>query len=190
MFAALDAGCTLAPWWRSGQLDRLLDEAHAALTAGAAGAMRRAGWDVEIEVTFSIFGERGSIDVVGTKAVSRRALMVEVKPTLTSTEELNRTADKKARLLPQIIAERHGWRPTSIGKLLVVGNASANRRRVARAAVLDIAFPIRGDEATSWLRLDTGGGSALMFVSPSTGRAGIHQTTTRQRVRRPRLSTK
>ena len=75
MFAALDAGCSLAPWWRSGQLDRLLDEDHAALTARAVEVLRQAGWQVDVEVTFSIYGERGSIDVVATRPAEHRALI-------------------------------------------------------------------------------------------------------------------
>src|SRR5512146_1711818 len=65
MFAALDAGCTLTPWWRSGQLDRLLDEDHAALTAQAVNMLKNAGWDVDVEATFAIYGESGSVDILG-----------------------------------------------------------------------------------------------------------------------------
>jgi transcriptional regulator with XRE-family HTH domain len=170
MFAALDAGCTLAPWWRSGQLDRLLDEDHAVLSGHAISLLRSTGHEATVEVTFAIYGERGSIDLLGTKAAYLRAIMTEVKPTIMSTEELNRTADRKTRLLPKIVEERLGWRPTSVGRLLIVADTSTNRRRVARSEVLAAAFPIRGDQAIAWLRSPTGSGSALVFASLRTGR--------------------
>ena len=55
--AALDAGCSLTPWWCSGQLDRLLDEDHAALAARAAEYLQRHGWAVNVEVSFAVYGD-------------------------------------------------------------------------------------------------------------------------------------
>jgi transcriptional regulator with XRE-family HTH domain len=178
MFAALDAGCTLAPWWRSGQLDRLLDEDHAALSGRAAALLQATGWDVHPEATFAIYGERGSIDLLGTKPEGRRALMTEIKPTITSTEELTRTADRKTRLLPQIVEQRLGWRPASVGRLLIVADTSTNRRRIARADILATSFPIRGGDAIDWLRSPSGAGSALIFQSVGNGRAGRRRVIT------------
>jgi transcriptional regulator with XRE-family HTH domain len=190
MFAALDAGCTLAPWWRSGQLDRLLDEAHAALTERTVDLLRRAGWQVSVEVTFAVYGERGSIDVLGLKPAERRALVTEVKPTITSSEETNRTLDRKTRLATAIVQEREGWRPTSVGRLLVVGDGTTNRRRIARSGVFEVTFPIRGHAVAAWLRGASGGGSALLFVPSRTGGTGGPRTATPERVRKPSSRTK
>lgn len=191
MFAALDAGCTLTPWWRSGQLERLLDEEHAALTARAVGLLRAAGWQVEVEATFSVYGEKGSIDVLALRPAERTALMVEVKSTITSTEELHRSADKKARLLPRIVAERHGWRPVVVARVLVIADTTTNRRRVARATVFDTTFPIRGDAAGALLRDGRAGtaGGALLFLSPRTAGTRNRPITARQRVRPGRSCT-
>ncbi len=50
--------------WRGGDLDRLLDEGHAALMARAAAILESAGWSVMPEVTFAHFADRGSIDIL------------------------------------------------------------------------------------------------------------------------------
>jgi len=47
------------------RLDRLIDERHAALLGQTVQLFRGAGWEVDVEVSFSIFGERGSLDVLG-----------------------------------------------------------------------------------------------------------------------------
>jgi transcriptional regulator with XRE-family HTH domain len=98
LFAALDAGCSLAPWWRSGQLDRLLDEDHAALAAGAVGFLDRFGWTIRVEVSFAFYAERGSIDLLATRRSDAAVLVVEVKTRLMSVEELLRTLDRKVRV--------------------------------------------------------------------------------------------
>ncbi|HVH18470.1 MAG TPA: helix-hairpin-helix domain-containing protein, partial [Myxococcota bacterium] len=45
--------------------DRLLDERHAAMVEAVMRRLVALGWKVRAEVTFSSFGERGSIDVFG-----------------------------------------------------------------------------------------------------------------------------
>jgi transcriptional regulator with XRE-family HTH domain len=61
---ALDARLELDVRWRSEGLDRLIDESHALTVDAAARMFRAAGWETEVEVSFSIYGERGSIDIV------------------------------------------------------------------------------------------------------------------------------
>ena len=51
--------------WRGGDLDRLLDEAHAQLVGASVSVLRDSGWAAEIEVTYSHYGERGSLDILG-----------------------------------------------------------------------------------------------------------------------------
>src|SRR4051812_34494708 len=57
---ALDATLGFDMRWRGAALDRLLDEDHANLVAAVAAILRALGWLVEIEVTYSSYGERGS----------------------------------------------------------------------------------------------------------------------------------
>jgi transcriptional regulator with XRE-family HTH domain len=55
--AALGAVVDLRLRWNAEQLDRLLDDAHARLVDVVA-QLRRCGWEVAVEVSFSIWGER------------------------------------------------------------------------------------------------------------------------------------
>jgi transcriptional regulator with XRE-family HTH domain len=181
LFGVLDARCSVTPWWRSGELDRLLDEDHAALSAVGVEMLSAFGWEsVDVEVTFAVFGERGSIDILALKPRESRALMVEVKTSIQSTEELNRTVDKKARLLPGIVKDRYGWSPDHVGRLLIVEESSTNRRRVARAHVMEATFNLRGTGVRRWLAGETSGSSGLVFLTVPRRR-----TVARSRVRRP-----
>ena len=109
----LDASLVIDVRWRGGALDRLLDERHAALAATVATILRTDGWHVEVEVSYSRYGERGSIDLLAWQASSRTLLVVEIKSELTSIEETLRKHDQKVRLAPAVAAERFGWRPGS-----------------------------------------------------------------------------
>ena len=68
VFAAVDARFEGLVSWRGGAVDRLLDERHARLVGQVAQELQRLGWEVHIEVTFAHFGERGTIDIVGSVA--------------------------------------------------------------------------------------------------------------------------
>ncbi len=166
--------------WRGGALDRLLDERHAELVGAFADRLRRAGWVVVIEATFSEYGERGAIDIVAARPDHRAALVVEAKTEVVSVEETLRRLDVKTRLAPRVAAERLGWRPMVVGRCLVIADGSTARRRVARhARVLDQAFPVRGHAVGVWLGRPTGPMSGLLFL-PLTNRSG-----TRRRVVSP-----
>lgn len=184
LFGALDAGCNLAPWWRSGQMDRLLDEDHAGLVAGAIDWLGQRGWSVSTEVTFSIYGERGSIDLLATRRSDEAALVVEVKTRLMSVEELLRTLDRKLRLATRIVEEREGWVPSVIGRLVVLTEDSTNRRRVDRAAVLNSALPLRGRAVAAWLHAPRERAAGLVFLSLSHAGTGIRRKLGRQGVRK------
>jgi transcriptional regulator with XRE-family HTH domain len=190
LFAALDAGCTLAPWWRSGQLDRLLDEDHAAIVARAAALIEGDGWSVSVEVSFAVYAERGSIDILATRTADRAALVVEVKSRLMSVEELLRTLDRKVRLASGIVQDREGWRPNCVGRLVVLAEDSTNRRRVGRASVLATALPTRGPAVGEWLRRPVASASSLLFLSASPGRNGKQRVVSVHRVRRAGSCTK
>ena len=62
---AIGVTLDLVPRWRGGELDRLLGARHSALhEAVAARFATLPGWSAVPEVTFSIYGERGAIDVL------------------------------------------------------------------------------------------------------------------------------
>jgi len=139
--AALGASLDVRIRWRGEQLDRLLDEAHALTVAATVERLSRLGWATAIEVSFSIWGERGSIDVLAWHAATRTLLVIEVKSVLADIQSLLHGLDRKTRLAPQIAAER-GWYPESIARLVVIAESPTSRGRVKRhAALIDAALP-------------------------------------------------
>jgi transcriptional regulator with XRE-family HTH domain len=187
LFAAVDAGCSLSPWWRSGQLDRLLDEDHAALGARAAEFLLRRGWAIGgVEVSFAFYADRGSIDLLATRRSDGAVLVVELKTRLMSVEELLRTLDRKVRVAARIVQEREGWRPRVVGRLVLFVDDSTNRRRVERALVLATALPLRGAALSEWLAAPAGPAAGLAFLSLSPRGTGRRPTVARQRVRKLR----
>ncbi len=187
IFASVDADVVTFVRWRGGELDRLLDEGHAALVGRIASLLRHRGWDVLTEVTYSDFGERGSIDVLAWHPARRVLLVVEVKTEITSSEELLRRHDAKVRLGPKIALDRFGSTPTSTARLLVLGESQANRNRFARLGdVVRSAYPSMPRDVRRWLsdpseRLVGG----VLFLSPvrsapATSRGRISATPARR----------
>jgi transcriptional regulator with XRE-family HTH domain len=179
VFAVLDARYEGSISWRGGALDRLLDQAHADLVERIARHLRDRGWLVHVEVTFNEFGERGSIDLLGLKPELGIALVGEIKTEITAADDTARRLDVKVRLAPKIVFDRFGWRPATVGRLLVVLDTSTNRRRIASLeASLGSAVPERGARLRRWLGTPHGSVAGLLFLSP-TNRRGT-------RTRRPR----
>lgn len=180
VFAALDARFDGVVTWRGGLIDRLLDERHAQLVGAFAAALARSGWEVHVEVTFSRFGERGSIDILALRSAEGLALIVEIKTELTAIDETIRRLDVKDRLAAAIVFERFGWRPRTVGRLLVVMEGATSRRRVtAHDGSLGRAFPDRGVTVRHWLCRPSGRMSGLRFLSAT------NPGTTRRAVTRP-----
>ena len=183
--AALGASIDLRIRWRGEQLDRLLDEAHALTVAAVVDRLTRLGWETAIEVSFSIWGERGSIDVLAWHPATETLLVVEVKSVIADLQALLHGLDRKTRLAPEIGAKR-GWRPKSVARLVVVAESPTSRGRVKRhASILDAALPLRGRDLREWMRAPNGPMSGLLFLS----NAGHSGTTTpiwrRERAHRP-----
>jgi transcriptional regulator with XRE-family HTH domain len=165
VFAALDADFVIFARWRGGELDRLLDERHSDIVGRVAALLRRHGWLVLTEVTFSEFGERGSIDILAWHEPTRTLLVIEVKTEIASTEDLLRRHDVKVRLAPRIGRLRFGAAPAVVARLLVTAEGPTNRRRLARVEpVLEGAYPARGATVRRWLRHPAGGLDGAMFV--------------------------
>lgn len=167
LFAALDARWEPTISWRGGELDRLLDERHARLAGIVVALLRSRGWRVEVELTYSTYGERGSIDILAWWPPGRIALVVEITSMLVSVEATVRTLDEKVRLTIESIAEtRFGERPSAVARLLVLPDTTTERRRVAtEEAVLSAALPGRSDPARRWPRRPNGATRALLFVA-------------------------
>jgi transcriptional regulator with XRE-family HTH domain len=136
--ASLDATIAVELRWRGGALDRLLDERHAQLSAAVAAVLEHCDWRVRPEVSYSTYGERGSIDLVGWHDTTRTLLIVEVKTELTSLEATLRKHDEKVRLGPRVVGERFGWRPTAVGRVLVLPATTTSHRHVQRHATTSL----------------------------------------------------
>jgi transcriptional regulator with XRE-family HTH domain len=188
LFRALGARAVVSVAWRGGDLDRLLDEGHAAIEGFLSGRLRADGWEVLTEVTFSVYGERGSIDVLAWHAATRTLLVVEVKTEITSAEEMLRRHDVKVRLAPGICRERFGVAPAVVARLLVLADTSRNRRHVTRlASLLDGVYPTRGAALREWLTRPAGVLGGLLFAD--TVGAGTNKGAVRpRRVRRARIT--
>jgi transcriptional regulator with XRE-family HTH domain len=186
---ALDADLQYLLLWRGGDLDRLVDEGHARLVGLITEMLIANGWQVRPEVSYAVYRERGSIDVLAWHQQARILLVIEVKTELVAVDETLRKHDEKARLAPKIVAERFGWRPVAVARLLVLPSLSTQRRRVDRhAAVMNAAYSVRGLAARRWLSNPTGPADSLLFVE--LGRAGANRgAVSRKRIRRPREVT-
>ena len=127
---ALGARMTVRLDWNGEALDRLLDAGHATLVERVANLFRSAGWEVAAEVTFWVRGERGSVDLLAWHEASGVAIVVEVKSVVPDVQATLMSFDRKGRLGREIAVGR-GWKPTSVGRLLVIGESRTSRRRVA-----------------------------------------------------------
>lgn len=186
--AALGARTTIDLRWRGGELDRLLDEDHAALAAVASRWLTSRGWDVRLEVTYAVYSATGSIDILAWHEPTHSLLVIEIKTEVTSAEATIRKLDEKVRLGAQIALDRFGWRAVSLSRLLVIESTSTARRRVTGSRDLfDAAFPARVVQMRRWLAAPAGSLSGLMFLSPSNPRRGMSRSGGRHRIR-PRRS--
>lgn len=181
---ALGAELRLELHFRGAELDRLLDEGHAALVGAVARRLEALGWETRPEVSYAVFGERGSIDLVAWHAASATLLVIEVKTELVSVEETLRRHDAKVRLAAKVVRERFGWQARRVARLLVLPDDSTPRRHVRRhAAVLGVAYPLRGPGLRRWLSEPSGSVSGLAFLAPTIdGRTSRHPVS-RRRVR-------
>jgi transcriptional regulator with XRE-family HTH domain len=185
--AALDIRVELLPRSRAADLDRLVNAKHAALAEAVVARLNRVhGWEVRPEVSFSVWGERGVVDLLAWHAGRAALLVIELKTEIVDVGELLGTLDRKRRL-GRKIAEEAGWRPSIVSAWLAVGDGMTNRRRVtAHSATLRAALPADGRELRRWLQDPVAEIRALTFVSdgrPGSVRSGF---TTIRRVSRSR----
>jgi transcriptional regulator with XRE-family HTH domain len=168
--------------WRGEALDHLLDRSHAETVEWIVRTLRAFGWAPATEVSFNVFGERGSIDVLAFEPRSRALLVVEVKASIGDIQDTHMRLDRKARLAPRIAGER-GWSAALVGKLLVIRSGSTARRRVTEfEATFGSTFPDRAIEVRRWLKWPSGKALAgLWFVSVDTQTVARKRSRVRQR---------
>lgn len=170
--------------WRGEQLDRLLDHDHATLADAFVALLARLGWETAMEVTFAVYGDRGSIDILAFDRRSRTVLVVEIKTVVPDFQAMVSGIDRKSRLAIQI-ARQHGWDAVRVGRLLVIADGSTARDRVTRLdASLRTVFPDRGPDVRRWLRDPDRPLSGLLFFRNATPGSTTGSPTGRERVRR------
>jgi hypothetical protein len=124
-------------------------------------------------VSYSEWGERGSIDLLGWHGSTRSLLVVEVKSELASIEETLRKHDEKMRLGSVVASRRLGWSALSVSRLLVLpATRTTSRRLAAHAGVLGSVYPTRGRGVRAWWSKPTGELSGLLLV-PDIYRGGL-----------------
>jgi len=183
---ALDGRLDVRGWHHGAAGDRLLDERHAGLKGLAVEIQRGFGWLTQVEVSFSDFGDRGSIDVLGWHAQTRALAVEEIKSELGSLEGTLRPFDVKARLARKIARERFGWDAQFVGRILILPDESSARRAVARhSAALDTVLPARSRELRAWLRRPVGNIGGIWFLSDVGSVNTKRNLSAIRRVRRP-----
>ena len=188
--AALGADLDIRVRWHGEGLDRLLDQEHAGLVERFVALLHEAGWEVAVEVTFNVFGDRGSVDVLGWHEATRSLLIGEIKSVIADAQGTLGPLDRKARLGLRI-GQSRSWEPAAVSKLLVVRDGSTNRRRIGElASTFETALPARGAEFRRWMRAPAGAIAALMFL-PDAPRKGTRRAGRGwQRVHRPRYRSR
>ncbi|HET9435680.1 MAG TPA: helix-turn-helix domain-containing protein [Candidatus Limnocylindrales bacterium] len=165
VFVAPDARIDLVPRWQGAELDRLLDARHAGLTEVLVRRLSSLpDWIVQPDVTFSIYGERGSIYIVAWHPGRLVLLIIEVKSAIGDIGALIRQADRYRRLARQVARER-GWTPTAVGIWVVVADGRTARRRLAEHRLtLRRAFPVVGHAMERWIHAPGREISGLSFL--------------------------
>lgn len=188
--SALEIRLPFSPTWRGGDGARLVDAGHAALIERIVGVLRAGTWECVVEFTFNVFGERGSVDVLGWHAATGTLLIAEAKTRLLDTQDTNASLARKARIVPRVSARERGWAARHVGVLLVLDDLTANRSAVARhSSTFEAAYPVRGHDVRAWIRHPVGNLRGVWFLAPSTGGATTRRGTARPRVRHAQPSS-
>lgn len=149
---------------RGGDAGRLLDDEHAAIVEHVAGMLLAAGWLVEAEASFNVYGERGRIDLIAFHASTGTLLVVEAKTAIVDLQGLFGSLNVKHRLAPKIAAER-GWQARSVRLLVSVAAVNRNREIVASHATLFEGFERNGARIRAWIQRPRPSGNLLLYVA-------------------------
>jgi transcriptional regulator with XRE-family HTH domain len=162
--SALEIRIDVTARWRGGELDRLLNRRHSTLHESVARSLLAAGgWLFAPEVSFSVYGERGIIDLLAFHPASGCLLVIELKTAIIDVNDLVGTMDRRCRLAAGIARER-GWNAGTVSAWVVVHSSTTSKRRVSsHATMLRAAFPDDGRNMRRWLRHPEGTIRCLSF---------------------------
>ena len=173
--------------WQGGDLDRLINARHSALHESVARWLLTCpGWEIAPEVSFSVGGERGVIDILAWHAATRTLLVIELKTEIVDVNDLMGGVDRKRRLAVRIARDR-GWSARSVSAWVIVADGTTNRRRVAaHATTLRAALPSDGRAIAGWMREPISAMACLSFWSDAQMASTNRGLATVKRVRLPR----
>jgi transcriptional regulator with XRE-family HTH domain len=159
--------------YRGGLGDRLADAAHARLVDLVVSVLRRAGWLVELEFGFNVYGERGSVDILAWHVATRTLLIVEIKSRFTDLQAMLLSLARKMRLVPGVVREELQWDAANVARVVVAYATHRNRSVMAKhAAMFDAALPARSVAIRRWLRAPGGPIAGVWLASPETVHRG------------------
>jgi transcriptional regulator with XRE-family HTH domain len=158
--AAIDARFDTTARRQGGDLGRLISARHAGMHEVMAQIFaNHRDWVAEPEVSFSIYRERGIIDILAWHPTRRILLVIELK-----TEFVD------------IVAVGTGWSCRTTGQTDVLA---------AHESALRAKFPADGRQVRSWLRKPIGTLDALGFLPYVTAMNVRRDLTPIRRVNRP-----
>jgi hypothetical protein len=136
------------------------------------------------EASYSVYGERGRIDLLSYHAPTGTLEVAECKTGIWDVQELLGGMDVKVRLAPRVAAQR-GWRARRVVAALVVAEGRTARRRVEDHESLFRHLDVRGRSALAFIRDPQRlvGGLLVYVPLPRTNQAGLRRAGQR-RVRR------
>lgn len=165
--AALGAHLSVRVYWHGEGLDRLRDARHAAIVERMILRLTDDGWIARTEVSFSEYGERGSIDILAFHPVSGALLVIEVKSVVPDLQAMLSNLDRKTRLAAGI-AKGLGWTVRSVSRLLVLPDDRTARRRVQEhEATFAASLSARTAAVKRWLRAPSAALAGILFLPDS-----------------------
>jgi transcriptional regulator with XRE-family HTH domain len=180
----LDVRVELLPRSRAADLERVAGAAHASLAEAVIRWLGSfAGWIALPEIGFSVYGDRGVIDLVCWHTGRRALLVIELKTELVDIGELLGTLNRYVRNAAVAVAPQ-GWQPIVVSRLLLIGDSTLNRMRVREHSTLfAAALPSGPKQVRDWLRDPTGELAGLMFVRNRHPTSTTRRFTAIRRVR-------
>lgn len=187
LFEQLGARLDINVSFRGAELDRILDDVHARLAAAVVQVLKRLGWATMVEVSFSMRGDRGSIDILAWHAGERALLVIEIKSEIPGVDPLLRPLDVKVRVARDVARDRYGWPAATVSRLVVLPEDRTARRVVRRhESIIRVALPARSRDVRRWLRAPRGELAGLWFLSLAQSTSTMRNPSTVRRVQRPR----
>jgi len=187
---ALQADLSVTVRWRGPKLARLLDRRHAHLQNQVVAALGAAGWAAIPEEPFNHYGDRGSVDILAWRPDARALLLVEIKTEIVDLQDLLRTLEMKARVVPSLVPRSHGWRPAHVAVVVVLPSTNTHRRAVATyAALLGASLPARTREVRAWIEQPCGALHGIWFFPCTPGESATEQLRATRRVRQGRTGS-